>query len=180
MWTRRRIFLVPLANDEHGKGRIINGFISQARHDYYVSANKNPYTLTSHANDKIDAFIFPRSYYEVEKGEYNTVRDCLYDHDSFWERLDLIVLPNHTYDRDFDDNKQMVRCARDAGFDPICVPILFDAEYPSSVHEHLRLKWSERWTIFNADREHSTSMDQQLRSIGKDLWWRVSKEILGC
>jgi hypothetical protein len=81
MMIARRLFVVPLANNDHGKTTIINALLAQG-----LSApspeRKGARTLISPGGRNIDAYVFVRSYQETEKSAHKSVAEALKDNDS--------------------------------------------------------------------------------------------------
>ena len=79
MRIARRLFLVPLADNDHGKTLMIRGLVSQGVGYAYTppQPQKGARTLISPWGREVDAYIFGRSYQETEKGAHETVEEAL-------------------------------------------------------------------------------------------------------
>ena len=67
MRIARRLFVVPLANNNHGKTTIITALLSQGLGRAFQKHQKRARELTSPWGRKVDAYVFCRSYQESEK-----------------------------------------------------------------------------------------------------------------
>jgi|HubBroStandDraft_4_1064222.scaffolds.fasta_scaffold1427303_1 hypothetical protein len=74
MQIARRLFIVPLANNDHGKTTIVNALLSQGL-GAPSPQRKGRRTLVSPGGREIDAYVFVRSYQETEKREHDSVTD---------------------------------------------------------------------------------------------------------
>lgn len=125
----------------------------------------------------VDAYIFGRSYQEVEKQRYNSVATTLEANDPEWRKRDLIVMPSHVGSSDIDDIKEMIEVAHRAGFDTVAAPIIHwdeDSDNRESLAPALALNWSARWTIPN---EWCENPEGQLWALGNDLWSWISRAL---
>ena len=72
MMIARRLFVVPLANNDHGKTTIINALLAQG-----IGApspeRKGARILISPGGRNVDAYVFVRSYQETEKSQPSAV-----------------------------------------------------------------------------------------------------------
>jgi len=125
MHIARRLFVVPLADNAHGKTTMLKALVSQGGQPQFTRLRKGARLLTSPWGRCIDAYIFGRSYQETEKQQHESVVDALDASDAQWRERELIVFPSHVSDSD-DDVEGMIDIAHEAGFDAICVTVLFD------------------------------------------------------
>lgn len=180
----RKIFLVPLANDRHGKTTMIRGFVCQGEGRWLDVIKKCERVLRSPSGSLINSYIFGRSFQEVEKPKYKTVLQCLDASCENWRDLDLIVMPSHVNGITSaspesvidDDIEQMRKAGHSAGFDVICASVLLPneagrIEWTDPLTAALSKPWDERWTIRN---DRSPEPDGQLEALGRELWFRVS------
>lgn len=198
MRIARRIFVVPLADNNHGKTSIIRSLLSQAEgYDYQPHTawpRKDPRIISSPWGREINCFAFPRSYQETEKYKYNCVSDALYGNDPLWRSRELIIMPSHVEyisakNGIDDDIDQMIEAAHGAGFDIICASVLFDDSndirsnyFESQSYENIQKKnWDERWTIpnkYHADTsDNNKYLSGQLDALGRDLWVCICRAI---
>jgi hypothetical protein len=73
MRIARRLFVVPLANNDHGKTTIIKALVSQGGDPQFDRLRKAPRLLTGPRGRLIDTYIFGRSYQETEKAQRGSV-----------------------------------------------------------------------------------------------------------
>lgn len=168
----RRLFVVPLADNDHGKSTMIKALVSQGLGRAVQLHRKDVRSLTSPWGRPIDAYVFGRSYQEVEKPKHKGILAALNANDSEWRNRELIIMPSHVGDikikgQHGDDIDQIIEEAHSAGFDAICATVLLDDDDRSKIADIWRRAWDERWTIPNP---HSGNPEGQLEAIGHDLW----------
>jgi hypothetical protein len=161
----RRLFVVPLANNDHGKTTMIRSLVRQgARHGIDV-VKRAVRTLYSPWGRVIDALVIPRSYQETLEEEFGSVEGALDGVDPHWRQRDLIVFPSHLKAADC---KTMMKLARGAGFDVIAVPVVLKPEELPKYADCLELGWNERWTVSNDHVDENPGA--QIEALGHDLW----------
>jgi hypothetical protein len=177
----RKIFLVPLANNNRGKSTIVKAMVGQGLGQTIGLHKKGVRSLTSPWGRPIDAFAFGRSYQEVEKNNHDDVEATLDANDSKWRDRELIVMPSHIgsgQKGDVADAAAMIEVAHGAGFDAICASVLLGDLGKSErrlYSRFWRLPWDERWTIPNPEVEHPNG---QLEALGHDLWSWVCRALV--
>lgn len=80
MQIARRLFVVPLANNDHGKTTMLRALVNQGQGSALKANHKKNRSLTSPWGRPIDAYVFGRSYQEMEKkphGPYGSVEAAL-------------------------------------------------------------------------------------------------------
>lgn len=82
MRISRRLFVVPLADNDHGKSTMIRALVSQGQARAVKLHKKRVRAFISPWGRPIDAYVFGRSYQEVEKGEHGSVEAALDTNDS--------------------------------------------------------------------------------------------------
>jgi hypothetical protein len=173
MRIARRLFVVPLANNAHGKTTIIKALVSQGGDPQFGRLRKAPRLLTSPRGRSIDAYIFGRSYQETEKAQHGSVGDALDASDAQWRERELIIFPSHVSNSD-DDIDEMIEAAHQAGFDAICATVVFTGDDPedrTAFSDIWAKGWDERWTIPNARlAPDDRNVEPQLIALGSDLW----------
>ena len=175
MRIARRLFLVPLADNNHGKTTIVKALVAQGTGMTFGTIRKSARSLMSPWGRPIDAYVFGRSYQETEKKKHRSVDRALKAADPNWRTRELIIMPSHvTYIQNSnqpDDIDQIIELGRSAGFDLICATVLLadTTGYVDRTHlSEIWLKtWDERWTIPNP---HSKDPSGQLEALGRDLW----------
>jgi len=172
----RRLFVVPLANNKHGKSTIVNSLLSQAL-GAPSPERKGARVLVSPSGRKIDAYVFVRSYQETEKRTCKSVDKALRKNDPDWKRRELIILPSHVSHSE-DDIDEMISAAQAAGFDIVCAAVLLDTDSRSRVASIWAKPWDERWTVPNPDRKSKANQLEQLRALGSDLWAWICRSML--
>lgn len=173
----RRLFVVLMANNNHGKSTIIRSMVSQAVAKKIKSHRKGIQTMNTPWGRDIDAFIFGRSYQEAEKENFGSVSGALDGNDPNWRKRELIVMPSHIGSDEIADIQEMIDLAHAAGFDAVAVPVVYEDESRDNrarLAPALALNWDMRWTIPNPWNEKP---DGQLWSLGNDLWSWISRAL---
>ncbi|MFZ1008523.1 MAG: hypothetical protein WAN65_16900 [Candidatus Sulfotelmatobacter sp.] len=168
MRISRRLFVVPLAENNHGKSTAMNALLSQGL-GASSPGQKGARRLISPWGRKIDAYVFVRSYQEKEKKSDHTVKDTLDANDMSWRERELIVLPSHVY-KCSSDIEEMIDAAHSAGFDAVCASLILTGDRGDdrqSFADIWEKSWDERWTLPNPRAEN---WEQQVEAIGRDLW----------
>lgn len=160
----RRLFVVPLANNGHGKTTMIRSIVRQGERRDVDIVKRAPRTLYSPWGRVIDALVIPRSYQETLEGEFGTVEDALDGVDNLWRQRDLVIFPSHLVPADC---KVVVELAHGAGFDAVAVPVLLKPSELKKAAGCLALPWNERWTVSNDATDKSAP---QVEALGHDLW----------
>lgn len=166
-----------MANDKHGKSTMIRMMVSQGLGKAVDLHKKGIRDLITPWGRSIDAYVFGRSYQEVEKRNYKSVVDALNGNDSNWRERELIVLPSHVAKTDLPDIKEMIDAGHSAGFDVIAASVLLTPDTGSSRGQFpdiWRMDWDERWTVPNPRVDDPAG---QLDAIGRDLWTWISKAV---
>lgn len=183
MMMARRLFIVPLADNDHGKTSMIRALVSQGLGQAFQVQRKGQRNLVTPWGRTIDAYVFGRSYQEVEKTRFGSVVDALDGNDPNWRKRELIIMPSHLTDifnqGQLDDIDEMIAAAHSGGFDIICATVIFtgdeeQAEDPVEFSTVWGKSWDERWTVPNPWNE---SAEGQLDALGRDLWTWVAKAI---
>jgi hypothetical protein len=146
----RRLFVVPLADNDHGKTTIIRALVSQGMGRKFQKQKKGVRELVTPYGRTVDAYVFGRSYQEVEKGEYGSVIAGLDANDADWRRRELIIMPNHISDigvtKGKDDIDQIVEAAHGAGFDAICASVAYGGNFETKRARCSRISGKEDGT----------------------------------
>jgi hypothetical protein len=161
----RKLFVVLLANNEHGKTTMLNALLPQAL-GTASPARKGPRDLTSPFGRKIDAYVFVRSYQEAEKVSDKNMIGVLDSNDRDWRTRELVIFPSHL---DRSDVEEMINAAHGAGFDAICAAVILRDRDQIRCAEIWQLNWDERWTIPN-DSKEEFDWRPQCEALGRDLW----------
>ncbi len=170
---RRRLFVVPLADNDHGKTTLVTGLLEQAERRSHTKAQKKRRLLISPWAQQVDAYVFVRSYRETEKKKFPDVRQALDANDPSWRQRDLILMPSHLHR---EDCEPMIELAHEAGFDAICVLLLLDRNELRDADELQRavqcraLAWDARWTI---DNPRTSNWRPQVKALGTELWFAM-------
>jgi len=173
MRIARRLFVVLLANNDHGKSTIIRALVSQGLGQKIGLHRKKVRDLLSPWGRHIDAYIFGRSYQEKEKGNYSSVEAALDGNDPLWRTRELIIMPSHVSRNDYSDIQNMIDLGHSAGFDVISAAVLLEGnEYSNraAFPPIWTMTWDERWTIPNSWQESERYRLGQLEALGCDLW----------
>lgn len=175
MYICRRLFVVPLANNDHGKSTIVRSMVSQAIGRRIGLHRKSARDMVTPWGRHVDAYIFGRSYQEVERGNYGSVAAALDGNDPQWRQRDLIVMPSHVAAADIADIQEMIDAARPAGFDTVAVPVIYwddTSDNRAALAPALALDWNMRWSIPNPWQDDPSG---QLWALGNDLWSWISR-----
>ena len=73
----RRLFVVPLANNNHGKTHLIRALVRQAERRDLQQVQRGARSLWSPWGRAVDALVFPRSYQETLASEFGSVEQAL-------------------------------------------------------------------------------------------------------
>jgi len=149
MRIARRLFVVVLADNDHGKTHMMNALLSQGLGS--PSPGRKGYrVLRSPWGRRIFSYVFVRSFQETERGEHRTVEAALDANDPEWRKRELIIFPSHV---EVDATRQMLKSAHNAGFDVVCAAIVLGDGDRRSCADVWDLGWDERWTVPNRRRE---------------------------
>jgi hypothetical protein len=168
MRISRRLFVVPLGQNKHGKSTAMNALLSQGL-GTASPGQKGARRLVSPWGRKIDAYVFVRSYQEKEKKPHRTVQGALDVNDKSWRERELIVFPSHVHNSSHDID-EMIDAAHSAGFDAVCASLIITGDGGDDRQgfaEIWRKNWDERWTVPNPRTEN---WQKQVEAIGRDLW----------
>nr|WP_295470103.1 hypothetical protein [Mesorhizobium sp.] len=175
----RRLFVVPLANNNHGKSTIVRALVAQGLGKAFTKQKKGNRQLVTPWGRIVDAYVFGRSYQEVEKAAHGSVLAALLANDPSWASRELIVMPSHVSHISNagrpDDIDEMIDISHAAGFDIICVSVHFMGDEDRRPFADIwRKNWDERWTVPNPLLDEP---DGQLEALGRDLWTWVSRAL---
>lgn len=160
----RRLMVVPLANNDHGKTTMIRSLVRQGERKDVDTVRRATRWLTSPWGRSIDSLVIPRSYQETLAAEFGSVENALNGIDPSWPERDLIIFPSHLISTDC---AAMISLAHGAGFDAIAVPVLLQSSELPKYRKCLSLAWNERWTVLN---EITPKPGGQIDALGHDLW----------
>jgi len=175
MQVTRRLFIVPLADNNHGKTSMINALRAQGlgKKSPEQKGLRNLYDPTGRP---IEAYVFVRSYQEKEKKKDRSVEKALDANYSRWRECELIILPSHVY-RSATDIDEMIAAAHGAGFDVICASVLLEKDDRQRSSSILGKSWDARLTIMNSPQEDEEHRRAQLNALGCDLWTWICKAL---
>lgn len=171
---RHRLFVVLLGNNDHGKTTLVRTLVAQATRRSYAQLRKGAHTLHTPRAQEVDAYVFPRSYQEVEKKKYPVVKDALNKNDAGWWQRDLILMPSHLDD---DDCAAMIDEAHSAGFDALLITLLrsrTEIRKLKGYDECLSLGWDARWCVDNIEAHE---WQAQVEALARDLWVALSAKV---
>jgi GTPase Era involved in 16S rRNA processing len=169
----RRLFVVLLANNDHGKSTLMNALVSQGL-GAASPGRKGARSLVSPWGREIDAYVFVRSYQETEKSEHGSVVNALDANDPSWRERELIIFPSHR-SHSSSDLDEMIEAAHSGGFDAICATLIVDGtDERDRIENAWRKNWDERWTLPNPQTEH---WREQVEAIGRDLWTWICRAL---
>ncbi|MAU95833.1 MAG: hypothetical protein CMP81_08090 [Fulvimarina sp.] len=148
----------------------------------YDRLRKSRRSLTSPWGRVIDAYVFGRSYQEVDKGEFGSVEEALDGSDAMWRTRELIIMPSHVATEDHSDIDEMIDLAHSAGFDAIAASVILSWDGGDNRDDFpniWRKGWDERWTIPNQWKDDPENPEGQLEALGRDLWVLVCRALAG-
>jgi hypothetical protein len=160
----RRLVIVPLDNNNHGKTRMIRALVRQGERRKIEVVQRGPRRLTSPWGRSVDALIIPRSYQETLAGEFGSRDRALDAVDSSWRQRDLVIFPSHLVR---DDCEIIIGLAHGAGFDAIAINVLLEPGEILGGQQCLALPWDERWTLANDRVDRPEGL---VDALGHDLW----------
>jgi hypothetical protein len=175
MKIMRRLFVVPLADNDHGKTTMLNALLVLGL-GAPSPGKKGKRELISPAGRHIDSYVYVRSYQETEKQKYKSVAKALKGNDPNWNERELIILPSHV-SRSAADVDQMIVAAHEAGFDIICASVLLGTDDRSSASAIWKKDWDERWTVPNPTKKEESARIAQLDALGRELWSWINKAL---
>lgn len=192
MRLSRRLFVVLLADNFHGKTSIVRSLVQQGVPRSATILKKGVFRLTAPFGREIDAYIYGRSFQESDLRKHKTVIASLNASDPYWLRRELIIMPSHVSNiggRSGQQNhiNQMIDAAHMGGFDAICASLLFIEHDPSGLAQEIAQRsiyfglwqkpWDERWTLPNPRQSDSKLIAAQLDAIGRDLWFMICRAL---
>ncbi len=181
----RKLFIVPLAENNHGKSLIIRSLVRLAGANV-TGWTRHSMILTTFSGQRISALVFPSSLSEMQHREPHKtkVEDFLEELDEGWWTYDLIILPSHETRADID---KMIWLGQRHGYDMIAVTITKNERTLSTAHcDCLGRPWNERWTLRNP-RINKFLLEQrklgpltqranmQIDSLAGHLWTRIQR-----
>ncbi|MER8929179.1 hypothetical protein [Mesorhizobium sp. M0767] len=133
---------------------------------------KGERTLVTPYGRRVNAFVFGRSYQEIEKSAFGSVEAALDGNDPGWRERELIVMPSHARGIQAvgggDDIDEMIHAAHGAGFDIVCAAVAFGGNFTTrrTIYAGIWSKqWDERWTIPNPERPDFEGSSMRLAGI---------------
>lgn len=167
MRISRRLFVVLLAENDHGKSTMTRALVGQGLGVAAINPHKGRRPLVSPWGRVIDAYVFIRSYQEVEQNQFGSVENALDQNDPDWRTRELIILPSHVVEA---DTLQMIDVAHSGGFDVICATVVLDPADRQRCQQIWQQRWDERWTLPNPRIGDDSTSVPQIEAIGRDLW----------
>jgi len=175
----RRLFVVPLANNDHGKSTILKAAVALGISRQMQIHKKGVRQLFSpFANRMIDAYVFGRSYQEKERARYGSVEAALDANDPDWRKRELVIMPSHVAPQDHSDIQEMIEAAHTAGFDAVAASVILSwdtGDNRGDFPDIWQMPWDERWTIPNPWSDGNPQ--PQLEALGRELWIRIARKI---
>lgn len=176
----RRLFVVPLANNDHGKSTILKALVALGISKEMQIHRKGARLMFSpFANRMVDAYVFGRSFQEKEKGKHGSVETALDSNDPDWRKRELVIMPSHIAAADHTDIQDMIDVAHSAGFDAVAASVILSwdggdnrADFP----DIWRMSWDERWNIPNPWSDDNAQA--QLEALGHELWTKIARTLV--
>jgi hypothetical protein len=173
MRISRRLFVVLLANNDHGKSTAMNALVSQGL-GAPSPGRKGIRQLVSPWGRVIDAYLFVRSYQETEKEAHGSVQSALDANDPSWRQRELIIFPSHRSNSRTDID-EMIEAAHAGGFDAICASLIITGADDVTKFAGIWSKnWDERWTLPNPQ---AAEWREQAEAVGRDLWTWICRAL---
>jgi hypothetical protein len=173
MRMSRRLFVVLLANNDHGKSSLVKSLLSQGLGQSSHKPQKGRRALVSPWGRQIDAFVFVRSFQETEKAEHETIVVALDANDPHWRERELILFPSHVNGDSENHTQQMIEAAHAAGFDVIAASLILGNDRK----DYAKIwgqNWDKRWTLPNPETE---DWQGQIDALGRDLWTWICRAL---
>jgi hypothetical protein len=128
----RKLFVVPIAENNHGKSLIIRSLVGLAGAKA-TAWKRAALPLTTFGGQQISALVFPSSLPEMRHREPTKTRaeDFLHALDDHWWTYDLIILPSHENPADIDE---LIALGQQHGYDMVGVTITRNENVISSSH----------------------------------------------
>ena len=186
--TPRKLFLVPIAENNHGKSLILRDLVRIGTGEY-TGQKRRALILTLPTGQRVSTLFFPSSISEqVGRNGSLTIQKALETLDKRWWTYDLIILPTH---ENVEDCQSMIRLGNRHGYDMIAVSFIKKEEFSIMHHDCLELPWGERWTVrnyhlpsFTVDKiegkraQITKKAKAQVMSLAAHLWARVGTAML--
>ena len=144
----RKLFVVPLAENNHGKSLIIRSLVRLAGASV-TGWKRQTMILTTLGGQRISALVFPSSLSEMQHREPDKTKaeDFLRDLDRSWWTYDLIILPSHEKTADVDG---LIKLGQRHGYDMVVVAIVKNEKAISAALRNcFGQSWNERWILRN-------------------------------
>jgi hypothetical protein len=158
------LFVVPLANNNHGKSTLVRALLAQGL-GAGPPQRKGTYHLRSPWGRRIDSLVYIRSFEETEKNAHETVEASLEATDSDWHSKELIIFPSHLVRSDV---RQMVQVAHANGFDAVSAAVILNDAERENYTDCWRVPWDQRWNLPNPETDEG--WEQQVGALACDLW----------
>lgn len=175
--VKEKYFMVLLAENNHGKGTILESMVNKAKDHLTRKGGKK----LQFSNRQVDAFVFRRSFQEVEKSKYPTPFEALIGNfqelkiQEDWYEKELIIMPSHSnqWENCYNDVVQMLDTAQGYGFNTLLSYIIMDKETDYVDYEDiLKLNWNKKWELINP---RTNSYLQPCLSLGKELYNKLDQ-----
>ncbi|MDE1155342.1 MAG: hypothetical protein PW735_06370 [Acidobacteriaceae bacterium] len=181
----RKLFVIPLAENNHGKSLIIRALVRLAGASV-TGWKRQAMILTTLSGQRISALVFPSSLSEMQHREpaKTTAEDFLKDLDRCWWTYDLIILPSHENPIDID---ALIHLGQRHGYDLIAVSLTKNERVLSAAHRDcLEKRSDERWTLRNHRMGKflveekklaplTTQASVPIDSLAAHLWTRIQR-----
>ncbi|MGG0175807.1 hypothetical protein [Gottfriedia acidiceleris] len=174
---KEKYFMVLLAENNHGKGTVLESMVIKANSHLTRKGEKR----LQFSNRIVNAFVFRRSFQEVEKSKYPTPFDALVGNfeeqniQEDWYDKELIIMPSHANQREscYNDVVQMMETAQQYGYNTLLAYIMMDKATDYAEYEDiLKLNWDKKWELVNP---RTANHLQECLSLGKDLFDKLDK-----
>ena len=181
----RKLFVVPLAENNHGKSLIIRSLVRLAGASV-TGWKRQTMILTTFSGQRISALVFPSSLSEMQHREPDKTRaeNFLEELDHSWWTYDLIILPSHENLADVD---RLIKLGQRHGYDMVAVTITKNEKAISADHRDcLGRPWDERWTLrnpriikFQVEQKKlgplTARASMQIDTLAGHLWTRIQR-----
>ena len=187
---RRKLFIVLLGDDNHGKSKLLQKLaeFGSKHQKSYPRAIKHLKLYCGNA--VVDTYIFRSSYQESPSlaGHYNkdierAIRDKIGED---WFTKDLVIMPFRcecgSKINSVNLARRLIDFAHSYGFDVIVAYIILDSDElkkKNCCRDILKLNWDKRWELYNPriSQDDKSKIQEQCEYLAVVLLQRICSEL---